>query len=227
MGHELRRHRRYEVGGVEGSLQLSQDARILNMSLTGLLVETTSTLRLGSHCSLRVPQAGGELRFDAVVKWCQLVGTRRVGSDTRSVYHAGIDFREILDDRARAVLAFIEAHVIVDLERRLAGRFHALQPIAAELTSGARFEVCKLSLSGLLLRTTHPPAHDTEVGLELETPVGTVRARGRVRNLERVPMAARTSQEDVDVPWYAGVELVALEPEERRRLTRYIEALLD
>lgn len=227
MGHEQRRHRRYEVAGVEGSLQLSQDARILNMSLTGLLVETTSTLRLGSHCALRVPQAGGELRFDAVVKWCQLVGTRKVGTDSRSIYHAGIDFRETLDDRARAVLAFIESHVIVDLERRLAGRFRTLEPIPAELTSDARFEVCKLSLSGLLLRTTTPPAHDSEVGLELETPVGTVQARGRVRHLERVPVATASSAADGDEPWYAGVELVALDGDERRKLTRYIETLLD
>ena len=214
------------MGGVEGSLLLSQDARILNMSLTGLLVETTTALRLGSHCALRVPQASGELRFDAVVKWCQIVGSRREGTDTRSIYHAGIDFREILDDRARAVLAFIESHVIVDLERRLAGRFRALAPIPAELTSDARFEVCKLSLSGLLLRTAAPPPHDSEVGLELEMPVGTVRARGRVRHLERVPAAA-TAPESGEAPWYAGVELVALEPEERRKLAGFIETLLD
>jgi hypothetical protein len=225
VGREQRRHRRYEVAGVEGSLLLSHDARILNMSLTGLLVESNSPLRLGTRTVLRVAQPAGELRFDANVKWCQLVGTSRDGSGAaRPVYHAGIDFRETLDERARAVLSFLESPVIDELERRLAGRFQPPEPIAAELTSGEPFEVCKLSLSGLLLRTERPPAFGSEVELEIDTPLGVVHGRAAVRNLERRPAAGASAD---DGPWLVGIELVRLDADGRQTLTRYIETLLD
>lgn len=226
MGRDQRHHQRYDVDGVEGSLLLSFDARILNMSLTGLLVETSSVLRVGGTYNLRVPQPTGELRFKASVKWCQLVGTRRRDNgSSEAIYHAGIDFRESLDEGARSILAFLEQNVTVELERRLAGRFRPAEPMPAELSTRERFEVCRLSLSGLLVETAAPPAFDDEVELELDTPAGQVTARARVRHLEQRPGGPGDAAEQPPI-WRVGLELVELSPAGRKILVRQIESLL-
>ena len=202
---------------------LSHDARILNMSLTGLLVETGSLLRVGKGYTLRVPQPAGELRFKAVVQWCRLVGTRKAAGGNEAVYHAGIDFRGSLDEGARAILAFLEENVTIEVDRRLAGRFHPGHRVVASLSDREEFEVCRLSLSGLLVETVEPPAYDSEVELEVDTPQGKVPARGRVRNLEPRP---QDGDGDADARWRVGIELLDLSPEAKRTLTRYIESLL-
>ena len=222
MGREQRRHQRYDVAGVEGSLVLSHDARILNMSLTGLLVETGSLLRVGKSYNLRVPQPTGELRFQAIVQWCHLVGTRRTAHGNEALYHAGIDFRGSLDDGARAILAFLEENVTVDVDRRIAGRFIPQHEMKARIDGEETFDVCRLSLSGLLVETPTPPAFETEIPLEIDTPHGTVRVSGRVRNLTERPAAAPQN----DSTWLVGVEFVDLPPDVRKTLTRYIESLI-
>jgi hypothetical protein len=225
VGREQRHHQRYDVDGVEGSLLLSHDARILNMSLTGLLVETSSVLRVGASYSLRVPQPQGELRFRADVQWCRLVGTRRTpDGQNEAVYQAGIDFRNSLDERAREILSFLENNVTVELERRLAGRFRPTHPVPAELTGREPFEVCRLSLSGLLIETSASPARGSELELELDTGAGKVEACGRVRHLEQRPPAA--GADPASASWLVGIELVDLTPVARQTLVRYIESLL-
>src|SRR5687768_11457970 len=130
MSREARRFRRYDVADVRGSLLLSLDPRILNMSLTGMAIETGSVLKVGGDYWLRVsPQDGVPLRFKTHVKWCRLVrNERHAGGDVRAVYQAGLDFRDGLDDNARQVLSFLEQNIVVELDRRLTGGFSAADP---------------------------------------------------------------------------------------------------
>jgi len=94
---EQRRHRRYDVDGVQGSLLYSLDARILNMSLTGMAIETTSFLKTGGQYWLRVPTGDTQIRFKADVRWCHLVrNERNAAGEMRAVYQAGIDFRRAI-----------------------------------------------------------------------------------------------------------------------------------
>src|SRR4051794_31812080 len=161
---EQRRHHRYDVDGVQGSLLYSLDARILNMSLTGMAIETTSLLRTGSQYWLRVASGDGQFRFRADVRWCHLVRNERDASgEMRAVFHAGIDFREILDQHAREVLDFLQRHIVVEVDRRLTGRFQLASPQRAALSVRHTFDVRRLSLGGMLVETVWDPPVDTEV----------------------------------------------------------------
>lgn len=236
MAQETRRHKRYDVDGVEGTLAVSTEARILNMSLTGLAVETTAMLRLGAHYVLRLPQGeGGELRVDATVEWCHLVGTRRTDAgDSVPVYQAGLDFRESLDDRARQILVFLQEHIVMDVNRRLAGRFRPKRAIAAALSTRYPFEVRRLSLSGMLIDTPYAPEVGDQIELEVDGPTGAFEAAGAVRYVqqraaERVAAAGGASGggSAPDLAWLAGVEFADLDPEARESLTRLIQSLLE
>jgi hypothetical protein len=223
MSRDQRRHRRYDVDGVRGSLLFSLDARILNMSLTGMAIETSSLLHMGSSYSLRVAHAGGQLRFKTYVKWCHLERNERTPEgDSHPVYQAGLDFREILDESALQVLAFLEEHIIVELDRRLGGRFHLASQPPAALVERHDFEVRRLSLGGLLVETEWEPSLEAEVELEISTGRTTLHSRGRVRSV--LPSIG-----DPDGgPLYAvGLELTGVAPDDRRALAALVENLLE
>jgi PilZ domain len=224
MGHEARRFRRYDVADVRGSLLLSLDARILNMSLTGMAIETGSVLKVGGDYWLRLAQPGGaQLRFKTNVKWCRLVRNERdAAGDARAVYQAGLDFRDGLDENARQVLSFLEQHIVVELDRRLTGRFSLAQARTAALAVRHDFEVRRLSLGGMLVETVWDPALDSTVELEVHTGKAVVRTSGKVRSV--LPAIG-----DPDGPptFAIGLEFVGLAAEDQRSLAALLESLLE
>jgi hypothetical protein len=223
MGLEARRHRRYDVADVRGSLLLSLDARILNMSLTGMAIETGSVLKVGGDYWLRLSQDGDPLRFKTKVQWCHLVRNERDGAgDVRAVYHAGLDFRDGLDEHARQVLAFLEKHIVVEVDRRLTGRFNLAQQRTAAIAVRHDFEVRRLSLGGMMVETVWDPAPDSVVELEVQTGRGVVRTRGKVRSV--LPAIGDPNGPPV---FAVGLEFLGLAPEDARSLTALVERLLE
>jgi hypothetical protein len=221
---QQRRHRRYDVDGVQGSLLYSLDARVLNMSLTGMAIETTSFLKMGGQYWLRVANGDGQLRFKADVKWCRLVRNERTPSgDVRAVYQAGIDFREILDEHAREVLAFLEKHIVVELDRRLTGRFQLARPERAALSVRHDFEVRRLSMGGMLVETVWDPPVDAEVQIEVQTGRALVKGRAQVRSVAPVPVA-----DPNEPPRFAvGLAFRELPSEDEAALAGYVQTLLE
>jgi hypothetical protein len=217
---------------VDGTLVVSLDARVLNMSLTGLAVETTALLRLGATYWLRLPRGEEELTFQATVAWCHLVRTRRnPDGESVPVYHAGLDFRASLDDRARQILVFLKEHALMEVGERLAGRFSPRHRLAAELSSRYPFEVRRLSLSGMLIETPFAPEIGDQIEMEIDAPTGAFTATGAVRYVE--PQAPETAGDAApgdpaadEGGWLAGVELLRLEPEARDRLAQLLQSLL-
>ena len=223
MVRDQRRHQRYDVTDVRGFLLLSLDARILNMSLTGMAIETGSVLKVGGDYWLRVPQEGGEpLRLEASVKWCQLVRNERDATGQMgAVYQAGLDFRDSLDDNARQVLAFLEKHKVIEVDRRLTGRFNLAHGQRAAITVQHDFEVRRLSLGGMLVETAWDPAFDAEVELELETGQATVKTRGKVRSV--LPGAGDPGGPPV---FAVGLQFLDLSAEDERAVAKLLVALL-
>jgi len=223
MPAEARRHRRYDVADVRGSLLLSLDARILNMSLTGMAIETGSVLKVGGDYWLRLSQDGDPLRFKTTVQWCRLVRNEKSpAGDSRAVYQAGLDFRDGLDENARQVLAFLEKHIVVEVDRRLTGRFNLAHAKTAAIAVRHDFEVRRLGLGGIMVETVWDPALDSVVDLEVQTPKGVVRTRGRVRSV--LPAIGDPNGPPV---FAVGLEFLGLAPEDQRSLAALVETLLE
>ena len=142
MAREARRFRRYDVADVRGSLLLSLDARILNMSLTGMAIETGSVLKVGGDYWLRLSQDGNPLRFKTKVQWCRLVRNERTPRATcaPSTRPASTSATASTSN-ARQVLSFLEKHIVVEVDRRLTGRFNLAQAPTAAIAVRHDFEV--------------------------------------------------------------------------------------
>jgi hypothetical protein len=220
MAREKRRHKRYEVREVRGSLAQNVEAELLNMSLTGLALSAPAMFRVGGKCRLHLNHGGTTLALSAEVKWCRLVQTHRTASgDVVPEYHAGLDFRDSLDQSAKQLLALIESSVVVELERRLAGRFKVTLEDPVQVRTSYEFEVRKISLSGMAIETEMVPEPGKVYDLEIHPDGTPLEARGRIAQVERISEGAERAR--------VGVEFVELSAESRRALEALIEEQLE
>lgn len=149
-----RQHPRYRVEGVKGSFAMSADVRIVDISLTGIGLETNSYLAVGRHYSLRVQRTGEALKLWGRVVWCKMLRTEKNGSgDVLPVYRAGIEFENILSGVAEEWLTFIGEKAIVRPERRMMGRLSIAAPAPAHIQGEVLFEVRSISAGGMLIET--------------------------------------------------------------------------
>ena len=72
--------------------------RVLNMSLGGLGIETTTGLRVGSRHSFSVIFGEKPVGIEAEIRWCRLTQTIGKGSgEVAAIYRAGLSLTRTLD----------------------------------------------------------------------------------------------------------------------------------
>lgn len=85
-----RQNLRYEGSKVELNC-FRLEGRVLNLSLTGLAIETPNRILVGGEYTLHL--ASGDVSTDVVarVQWCRMKGTRGAANgDVHPVFHAGL-----------------------------------------------------------------------------------------------------------------------------------------
>lgn len=181
-----RRHRRYEVQDVHGSLLFRTVVRVRNLSVAGLALESTDRLQLGRAYSIRLAGDRDAVDLHGTIRWCHLASARpAAGGQARAVYEAGLAFDDVLTERGRSFLAFLGQHVVLAPHQRLTGRFRAEPLLPAELLSRYEFEVLKVSLSGMLVKTPLETSVGACFDLEIRLRAGVVPMEGRVAFVER------------------------------------------
>ncbi len=216
---ERRRHRRYGVRGVSGILVLPMRVEVLNMSLTGLAAESRKPLEIGRKYDLKLHNGRETIDVNVDVQWCHLVRTERTGTgDVVPIYQAGLDFRHVLSDQARELLGFLEHNVVVDVERRITGRFKIGLDEPIGLDARHDFRVRQLSFSGMLIETEVAPEIGAAFDMEMGPDMLHLKTRGKVFHAEPL-LGASCCQ--------AGIQFLQVSPESRLTLERLIEGLLE
>ena len=217
--YERRRHRRYEVPRVRGALVLPIRVQVLNMSLTGLAVETPTALEIGRRYGLKLNNRREAVEITVDVQWCHLVRTERAGyADVRPVYEVGLDFRHVLNDQARELLSFLKYNIVVKVERRIFGRLKTGLDEPNGVDTRHDFRVRRLSLAGMLIETDLKPRVGAALDLEMEPDKLRLTTRGKVIHAE--PLLRKSG-------YRAGVQFLELQSESRHALERLIEGMLE
>ncbi len=178
--HERRRSRRVALPDTHGSLVVSLDGRVLDISVAGMAIETNSRLSPHHRIALRIAKGPELLQLEGRVVWCFLQGTRAAeNGETIPLYRAGIEFSGVLADGARSLLSFLEAHAIVTLETRIFGRFR-IENSSVAVSSTAEFEVRAINLHGMAVETLLRLDPDVVCDVELRLPERTLACRARV-----------------------------------------------
>ncbi|MCL4809775.1 MAG: PilZ domain-containing protein [Thermoanaerobaculia bacterium] len=217
-----RRHKRYEVHDVHGALLFRTTVQVKNLSVSGLALETAERLQLGRTYAIRLAGDGDAVDVSGTIRWCHLASSRpKDGGEPRAVYEAGLAFEEIFTEKARGLLGFLEHHVVLSPHERLTGRFRAEALRPAELEARYEFEVLRLSLGGMLVRTSLEASLGDVYGLELLLRDGLVSLDGRVAYSQRGDAVKG------EVATQLGMEFLEMSEEARRSVAGFIAAELE
>lgn len=219
MADERRTNARYQVEGIKGSFLFTTDARVLNLSLDGMSLETNNPLKIGRQYSLRLDEGSHHMPLKGTVVWCTLVKTTRdEQGDVQPVFRAGVHFADIMSGKANELRSFIHKNAVISLENRLFGRFRIEAQRPADLSLEAEFTVHQIGLSGMLIETEVVPPIGTQCNLYVE--VGGVRfeASARIVRIDR----SNAESEAGSKSSYLAIEFIELSDDSMLTLESFI-----
>ena len=218
---ERRQYPRYEVAGLGGHLVVPIKMEVINLSLGGLALETSSYLQFGRNYSLRLKGESSDLALTGTVAWCALRRTARsAAGEVLPVYRAGLRFDGLSSDKSQRLWDLIRQHALVEIEDSVLGRFRVDLPKDTRLGTSYDFAVRKLSLSGMLIETDFEPAIDSSFQLQLRLGAAPWETRARVASL---PKAGRHQLGGLV---QVGLQFGKLRSSELDRLRSFLEARL-
>lgn len=213
---DQRRHPRRNVRDLSGTLLRVHTAQVIDIGLLGLAVRTSSPLSVGRAYRVRLDEPPQALELSGTVRWCHFAQVRKgEADDVVAVYDSGIALDGVLTALGLELEAIARRRGDVDTERRTATRFAPREPLTARLEAVYDFGVRELSLSGMLIETPLSPRMDAVFDLVLDLGGEPFPAQGRVVDIAEIDAS------DGTLRFRVGVEFVAPEPEQRRRLEAF------
>jgi hypothetical protein len=206
---------RYTVEGVQGKMLLASQVEILNLSLGGVAIRADRRLNIGSEYTLRLEMADRAVDVKGIVAWSVLTGFRPQGDESVPKYSAGLAFKDVLTDKLRGLIDFIDDNKVSD-EQRLGGLRFTIGSGKAELAAPASYRVKLISLSGMLIETSQDLDTDRVYQMEVAFPgEAPIAVSGRVASHVEEFTDAEERHE-------IGIEFLDLSADDRARLERLI-----
>lgn len=211
---DIRRYKRYDVNNMSGQIMYLVDARVLNMSIDGMAVETHHMVNVDRKYQINLSNGVDTVELTGIVVWSKLVRTERLPTgDVVPVFKAGIKFENLLTDKAKKLLEFIDKNRILKLEHRLHGRFR-IDSKTAKIGYPHDYQIKKISLSGMLIESDIM----LDPGLELEFTLKInrskqIKTRGRVVNIKK---------DDSRNTYLMGIEFIKMSDKDKAILSDYL-----
>ena len=216
---ENRHHKRLTVDGIQAGISITR-AKIINISFGGMAVESNKGLKPGKECTLKLEGKGNNvIKLTGMVVWSVLSASKKIQTgEIVPIYHAGIQFRDILTSKASELTNFIKKNMSITGEERLSGlRFKMPSDNIATVDYPHKYQVKLMSHSGMLLKTDQPFKPDNKMPMEITLPDGNaVKFTGRVASCLKAG-----KQDHFDV----GVEFLDMSEKDRKRLHDFIISL--
>ncbi len=182
-----RRHTRHDVKDIRGSLLFTIDVSVVNMSVDGMAIESKKRLNVGRNYILKLSHDNKSLKLTGRVVWCNLSKALKGEDDSVvPIYNAGIEFENVISDKARDIVGFMEENVIIKLENRMFGRFKVRPKKSVNLDSEFDFHVKKISLSGMLIETELLPDLESIFDMEININGTGINIQGRIAYINQI-----------------------------------------
>jgi Tfp pilus assembly protein PilZ len=216
---ERRQKIRFDVEGLQGGLRLPMDARVVDLSVDGLGVETDRWLQVGRSYTVSLPTGETTLRIPGRVAWCVLARTKKnAEGEAAPLYKAGIQFQEPDGAAVEQIESLLSRAATVGFVDPMRGRFRhrGETPVAVDFEDA--FTVLKLSLTGMLVEAGLLP--DLEACFRIALHIGeeVLEATTRVAYVDRPAGSEGESSSRI------GLEFVDLEPAQRKLLSKIVRS---
>ena len=222
MTEERRRYPRISVEGITGRMFCAVKAKVLNISLGGMAIEISRRLEINREYSVKIEAEDGKFDFKGKVVWASLVGSLRGhGGDVIPVYQAGLKFVNLLDEKARRLIDFIEKHRAGEsrFEDRIEGlRFKLRSPGDVVLDYPRHYKVKIISLGGMLIELLESMEINKVFPMELIIPGGlNIQLKGRVASCNQ-------NEKNKDI-YDVGIEFIDMPEEDRKKFAEFLASL--
>jgi c-di-GMP-binding flagellar brake protein YcgR len=217
---DLRRHKRFIVEGIHGSINFTTDVEILNISTGGAAFKTQRRLEMGGRYTMKFKTFEKAISIKGTVVWSVLSESRKgAHSEVIPIYRVGMEFKDVISEKMKEIMDFIEAHK-VDSNLRLGGlRFSIRSPEKAALNYPFSYRVKKISLGGMLVEAEHSLNAEDRFPMELHLGGGkTLKFLGRIASCLKCLHEAMMLYD-------VGIEFVEMSEEDASTLREFIESL--
>jgi hypothetical protein len=217
---EKRRFKRYSIDGIHGSVLYLSELNVLNISVEGAAIETTKRLDINREYTFKITYKDTILNLRGHVVWALLSYREKKDSEEIiPVYRAGIMFTDTLSEKANTLLSFIEENKIKTLEKRLGGmRFKIANSKKVKINYPYKYEVKKISLSGMLIETEYPLDLNSHYDIELYLNKNILNVVGRIANCEKIDLHNVTK-------YSIGVEFIKIPDNDIKILKDFLTSL--
>ncbi len=217
-----RRGHRFPVDNVQGRLHFNTEARVLNVSLTGVALESGLPVRVGRSYSITLRHDDEPvIALSGKVAWCHLKGTRKgAAGEATPVYAAGLAFDDTLTEKASELVRFLERAAIITVGQRVTGRFKVASAQLISLATQHEFVVKNLSARGMVIETDLSPEAGAVFDIDVALPGYSLQTRAKVAGVRETRLADKRVLAEVEM------EFVGLDAAESARLAGFIAAEL-
>jgi hypothetical protein len=218
---EKRRYPRYEVEDVRGRLRTSVEGRVTNLSMQGMALETHQWLSVGRSYTVKLEADGQEVNLNGIVAWCRLAHLgRSETADGGAAYEAGIEFDDVVTEKAEQLFDVIADRGVTRLERRAHGRFTVVGAEPVSMEARPEFLVRKVSRSGMLIESEHVPDVEDRLDADINLEDRVLEARFRVAYVHHIRNEEGRPAAEI------GVELEEMPGKDRKAYERMIDRAL-
>ena len=214
---EKRKHKRYNVEGVQGSVYSMSDLDLTDISIGGMAIETTGRLDIDREYTFRVKDKNASISLKGCSVWSFLGQIEEKG--TRSlipIYRTGIKFTDLLDERANILLNFIDENKMSTSERRLRGiRFKVANSENIKICYPYKYDVKKISFSGMEMEAEKPFTPGTREDMEIVFDNKALNVKGRIVHCKEIPVRNF-------VKYKMGVEFVEISDKDKEVLGSFL-----
>jgi hypothetical protein len=191
------------------------------MSIDGAAIETSKRLDINREYTFKIKHKGAIVSFRGQVIWSLLTNKEiRDMNKIIPVYRAGIRFTDTVSERGSKLVDFIEENKITTLERRVVGvRFKINTPQNIKIDYPYKYEVKKMSLSGMLVETGYPLKVNARYHIEIFIESTILELIGRVAYCEEINPGNDNKSYNI------GIEFIKMTDEKRNLIKTFLKSL--
>ena len=218
-----RRHKRFRLDFLEvnGQLTFASEVTLLDISMGGISLKADRRLNIGGKYVIKLDDKKKVIALKGEVAWSALSGNKMTpDGEIIPLYTAGMKFIDLSQEKAAELLNFVEHHrkeeVPPAADRRSNVRFLIGEPGKAILNYPADYKVKVVSLSGMLIETSHALISESRIPMELSLHDDSlISFIGRVVTCQ---LARKNNEEHYDI----GIEFINLTDKDREVLGSFI-----
>jgi len=220
---DKRRYKRFKLNDreVNGKMVLATEMKVINISISGISLKANRRLNIGSDYALKL-EGIKAISLKGTVVWCSLIETWK-GSQGEMIpiYSAGMQFKNMSDERTAELQYFIESHKIEEVRvaggTRLNIRFHIKDPDNAVLICPDNYKVKTISFGGMLIECQQNFEIESRIPMEMFIhDDDSLKFVGRVTSSQAIDKEGQKQ-------YHMGIEFLDLTEKDRKLLASFID----